>query len=63
MALLKRWLCQSFLAKAVISVMTSRYFLQLFRKNFPKVVISATPADGEDLAVLQFIVDFVARAL
>lgn len=33
------------------------------QEKFPKVVLSATPAVGEDLAVLQAIVDFGARAL
>ena len=31
--------------------------------KFPEVTLSATPAVGEDLAVLQAIVDFGARAL
>ena len=33
------------------------------RKQFPNIQLSATPAVGEDLAVLQAIVDFGARAL
>ena len=33
------------------------------RERFPQVSLSATPAVGEDLAVLQAIVDFGARAL
>ena len=33
------------------------------REKFPQVILSATPAVGEDLAVLQAIVDFGARAL
>ena len=33
------------------------------QEKFPQVVLSATPAVGEDLAVLQAIVDFGARAL
>ena len=37
--------------------------LQECRAKFPDVQLSATPAVGEDLAVLQAIVDFGARAL
>ena len=37
--------------------------LDACRKKFPQVTLSATPAVGEDLAVLQAIVDFGARAL
>ena len=33
------------------------------QKKHPEVVLSATPAVGEDLAVLQAIIDFGARAL
>jgi len=33
------------------------------RAKFPQIALSATPAVGEDLAVLQAIVDFGARAL
>ena len=33
------------------------------QKQFPGIKLSATPAVGEDLAVLQAIVDFGARAL
>jgi len=33
------------------------------REKFPKIALSATPAVGEDLSVLQAIVDFGARAL
>jgi sirohydrochlorin cobaltochelatase len=33
------------------------------QEKFPQVALSATPAVGEDLAVLQAIVDFGARAL
>jgi sirohydrochlorin cobaltochelatase len=33
------------------------------REKFPEMNLSATPAVGEDLAVLQAIVDFGARAL
>ena len=33
------------------------------RKKFPQVALSATPAVGEDLNVLQAIVDFGAKAL
>lgn len=33
------------------------------REKYPKIALSATPAVGEDLAVLQAIVDFGARAL
>lgn len=33
------------------------------REKFPKITLSATLAVGEDLAVLQAIVDFSARAL
>lgn len=38
-------------------------FLQECRGKFPGVSLSATPAAGEDLAVLQAIVDFGARAI
>ena len=37
--------------------------LESCQKQFPVVKLSATPAVGEDLAVLQAIVDFGARAL
>ena len=37
--------------------------LQACQAKFPKIALSATPAVGEDLAVLQAIVDFSARAL
>ena len=37
--------------------------LEECRGKFPGVQLSATPAVGEDLAVLQAIVDFGARAL
>jgi sirohydrochlorin cobaltochelatase len=37
--------------------------LEECRAKFPDVQLSATPAVGEDLAVLQAIVDFGARAL
>ncbi|WP_071461767.1 sirohydrochlorin chelatase [Polynucleobacter asymbioticus] len=37
--------------------------LQACQEKFPAVSLSATPAVGEDLAVLQAIVDFGARAL
>jgi sirohydrochlorin cobaltochelatase len=37
--------------------------LEESRKKFPQISLSATPAVGEDLAVLQAIVDFGARAL
>ena len=37
--------------------------LESCQKQFPGVKLSATPAVGEDLAVLQAIVDFGARAL
>ncbi|QWE20941.1 sirohydrochlorin chelatase [Polynucleobacter sp. AP-Kolm-20A-A1] len=33
------------------------------REKYPQIALSATPAVGEDLAVLQSIVDFGARAL
>jgi sirohydrochlorin cobaltochelatase len=33
------------------------------QEKFPQITLSATPAVGEDLAVLQAIVDFSARAL
>ena len=33
------------------------------QEKFPKITLRATPAVGEDLAVLQAIVDFGARAL
>ena len=33
------------------------------QQKFPQIILSATPAVGEDLAVLQAIVDFGARAL
>ena len=33
------------------------------QQKFPRIALSATPAVGEDLAVLQAIVDFGARAL
>ena len=37
--------------------------LEECRGKFPNVTLSATPAVGEDLAVLQAIVDFGARVL
>ena len=37
--------------------------LESCQKQFPEVKLSATPAVGEDLAVLQAIVDFGARAI
>ena len=37
--------------------------LEECRGKFPNMTLSATPAVGEDLAVLQAIVDFGARAL
>jgi sirohydrochlorin cobaltochelatase len=37
--------------------------LEACQKQFPVVHLSATPAVGEDIAVLQAIVDFGARAL
>ena len=37
--------------------------LDASREKFPQVSLSTTPAVGEDLAVLQAIVDFGARAL
>ena len=33
------------------------------KAKFPQITLSATPAVGEDLAVLQAIIDFGARAL
>lgn len=33
------------------------------REKFPQITLSVTPAVGEDLAVLQAIIDFGARAL
>ena len=37
--------------------------LSACQEKFPQIALSATPAVGEDLAVLQAIVDFGARAL
>ena len=37
--------------------------LEACQKQYPNLKLSATPAVGEDLAVLQAIVDFGARAL
>ena len=37
--------------------------LQECQEKFPQIALSATPAVGEDLTVLQAIVDFGARAL
>jgi sirohydrochlorin cobaltochelatase len=37
--------------------------LEACREKFPQIELSATPAVGEDLAVLQAIIDFGARAL
>ena len=37
--------------------------LSACQEKFPQISLSATPAVGEDLAVLQAIVDFGARAL
>ena len=36
--------------------------LDACREKFPQIALSATPAVGEDLAVLQAIIDFGARA-
>ena len=36
--------------------------LDACREKFPQISLSATPAVGEDLAVLQAIIDFGARA-
>jgi len=37
--------------------------LEACQKQYPNITLSATPAVGEDLAVLQAIVDFGARAI
>ena len=37
--------------------------LEACQQQYPNITLSATPAAGEDLAVLQAIVDFGARAL
>lgn len=37
--------------------------LEVCQKQYPNITLSATPAVGEDLAVLQAIVDFGARAI
>ena len=37
--------------------------LDICREKFPQITLSATPAVGEDQAVLQAIIDFGARAL
>ena len=37
--------------------------LTAFQNKFPGIQLSATPAVGEDAAVLQAIIDFGARAL
>ena len=37
--------------------------LDVCREKFPQIALSATPAVGEDLAVLQAIVDFSIKAL
>ena len=37
--------------------------LDTCRAKFPQITLSATPAVGEDLAVLQAIIDFGARSL
>ncbi|MBU3609282.1 CbiX/SirB N-terminal domain-containing protein [Polynucleobacter wuianus] len=37
--------------------------LNVCRKKFPQIALSATPAVGEDKTVLQAIIDFGARAL
>lgn len=37
--------------------------LSVCRDKFPNITLSATPAVGEDAAVLQAIIDFGARAL
>jgi sirohydrochlorin cobaltochelatase len=37
--------------------------LSACQEKFPQITLSATPAVGEDLAVLQAIVDFSARAV
>ena len=37
--------------------------LEACQKQYPNISLSATPAVGEDLAVLQAIIDFGARAL
>lgn len=39
------------------------FLLSACQEKFPAVKLSATPAVGEDLAVLQAIIDFGARAL
>jgi len=39
------------------------FLLEECRGKFPNIQLSATPAVGEDLAVLQAIVDFGAKAL
>ena len=42
---------------------SSLTLLDACKAQFPNIVLSATPAVGEDLSVLQAIVDFGARAL
>jgi sirohydrochlorin cobaltochelatase len=37
--------------------------LEACQKQYPQIALSTTPAVGEDLAVLQAIIDFSARAL
>ena len=37
--------------------------LDVCREKFPQIALSSTPAVGEDLAVLQAIIDFGAKAL
>jgi sirohydrochlorin cobaltochelatase len=37
--------------------------LSACQEKFPQIILSATPAVGEDLAVLQAIIDFGARAI
>jgi sirohydrochlorin cobaltochelatase len=37
--------------------------LSACREKFPQITLSATPAVGEDLAVLQAIIEFGARAI
>jgi len=37
--------------------------LSACQEKYPKITLSATPAVGEDLAVLQAIIDFGAKAI
>ena len=69
--------CSALLAKGVTQVTVVPVFfgqgghlrndfpvlLNSCRQKFPQIELSATPAVGDDLAVLQAIVDFGARAL